>query len=107
MYKRIKIFSLFLSTLFAVNFGLTNIANASTISDAANDNVVVPFSGYTMQGSGGTTIGTWHYMYTAGPFALFRNSINGDWKRVQIVSTTEYTINVIFDGYFHQIWIRK
>lgn len=46
-------------------------------------------------------------MYAAGPFVLFRNSINGDWKHIQIVSITEYTINTIFDGYFHKILIRK
>lgn len=105
--KKLKIFSLFLLTLFAVNIGLTNIANASTISEDSNTNVAVPFSGYTMQGSGGTTIGAWHFMYTTGPFALFRNSVTGDWKHVQIISTTQYTINVIFDGYFVKIWIKN
>lgn len=103
MAKRIKIFSSFLLTLFAVNLGLTNIVNASTISDAANKNVVVPFSGYTMKGSPGNTINTWHFMYYAGPYALYRNSVTGAWRHVQIVGTAEYTIYVIFDGILRRV----
>lgn len=94
-------------TLFAVNISLTNIANASTIAGDSNTNVDGPFSGYTTQGSGRTTIGAWYFMYTTGPFALFRNSVTGDWKHVQIISKTQYTINVIFDGYFVKIWIKN
>ncbi len=94
-------------TLFAVNISLTNIANASTIAEDSNTNVDGPFSGYTTQGSGRTTIGAWYFMYTTGPFALFRNSVTGDWKHVQIISKTQYIINVIFDGYFVKIWIKN
>ncbi|MFT9452463.1 hypothetical protein [Liquorilactobacillus ghanensis] len=49
--------------------------------------------------SGGSSKGKWEYMYTYGPYAFFKNTATGNWKTVQIISTTKYTINVIINGY--------
>ncbi|EJF00324.1 hypothetical protein [Liquorilactobacillus mali] len=49
--------------------------------------------------SGGSSKGKWEYMYTYGPYAFFKNTATGNWKTVQIISTTKYTISVIVNGY--------
>lgn len=51
-----------------------------------------------MNDTGGHSYGKWVYQYTAGPYALFKNSVTGNWKYTQIISTTNYTVSVIFDG---------
>lgn len=92
-------------TLTALSLGLAFAgtgfasANADTISTESTTPLkVVSYSQVMAEGGAGRTIGKWVYQYTAGPYALFKNSSTGDWKYVQIVSTTTYTITVIFDG---------
>lgn len=93
--KRI-IFLAVLGVGLTVGVAETTTASASTIDNSAPQASIL--SGNTMQGSGGTSISAWKYQYTAGPFALFKNTVTGAWKHTQVVSTTSYTVTVIFDG---------
>jgi len=81
-----------------VSADTTNTLQVSNSSNSVNANQFLSSKIQMMNDSGGHSYGKWVYQYTAGPFALFRNSVTGAWRHAQIISTTNYTVSVIFDG---------
>ncbi|WP_288530528.1 hypothetical protein [uncultured Secundilactobacillus sp.] len=43
--------------------------------------------------------GKWVYMYTAEPYAFYRNSKTKEWKMVQVTPTVSHVVNTIVGGY--------
>lgn len=43
--------------------------------------------------------GHWKYMYTAEPYAFYRNTKTKQWKMVQVTSTTQHVVNTMVGGY--------
>ena len=46
-----------------------------------------------------SSAGRWVYMYTAEPYAFYRNSKTKKWKVVQVTPTTKHVINTMINGY--------
>lgn len=105
--------TLIAATAFAVTANVQSIS-ADTVTDSPTTTTTFvpsdfensPFLSSTLGESkiqvsegGSATYGKWVYQYTAGPYALFKNSETGAWKYTQIISTTQYTVTVMFDGW--------
>ncbi len=46
-----------------------------------------------------SSTGKWVYMYTAEPYAFYRNTKTKKWKMVQVTPTTTHVLNTMINGY--------
>lgn len=93
------------SIYLALPLSLLLLASAPAVSadDDTSSNTGYSFRSVTLADGLSAGLGRWEYMYTAEPYAFYRNTATMEWKMVQVTPTWTHVQNTVVNGWMSSL----